>query len=163
MDQPLTTKTVLGWSEYVSFPHWGIDDLHAKVDTGARSSALHVDNLVRLKHGRVQFEVVLNRHRPEHRARIKCPVERWSRVRSSNGEYHLRPFVKVVIRLGPVEKEIELSLVSREKMIFRMLLGRTALAGDFIVDVSARRALGERHCKLRSARIRKTEDNPPSS
>ena len=157
MDLPLTTKTVLGWSEYVAFPKWGLEGVHAKVDTGARSSALHVDNLIRIKNNRVQFEIVLDRDKPEKRTRVKAPVLRWSRVRSSCGDYHLRPFVLASIRLGPVEKEIELSLVSREKMIFRMLLGRTALAGDFVVDVSGRRSLGGRTRKVRIDRPTKTE------
>ena len=65
-------------------------------------------------------------------------------MRSSTGHYTVRCFVKTRIRLGPVEKEIELSLVSRERMLYRMLLGRRALARDFLVDVSRRRVLGER-------------------
>jgi hypothetical protein len=57
-------------------------------------------------------------------------------VRSSSGHFTERCFVKTRIRIGPVEKRIEISLVSREKMIYRMLIGREALDRDFLVDAS---------------------------
>jgi hypothetical protein len=152
MTDPFTSKTVIGWSEYICFPDWGIARVHAKVDTGARTSALHVENLKRLKGDRVQFEVVLSRRSVTRRAVIKAPVLRWGRVRSSTGVYRTRCFVRALIRLGPVEKEIELSLISREKMLFRMLIGRTALEKDFVVDVGRRRALGTLRVRSRAER-----------
>lgn len=137
------SKTIIGWSEYVAFPEWGIDRLPAKVDTGARTSSLHVDNLEVLDEHHVRFEVVLSRRHSHKRVHVTARVLKWARVRSSTGHYHTRCFVKTRIRLGPVEKEIELSLASREKMLYRMLLGRKALEKDFLVDVSKRRALGK--------------------
>jgi hypothetical protein len=74
---------------------------------------------------------------------VKAPVVKHGRVRSSTGHWTVRYFVKTRIRIGPVEKEIEISLVSREKMMFRMLLGRKALERDFVVDVTKRHALSE--------------------
>jgi hypothetical protein len=127
---------VIGWTEFVELPDWGIPRLKAKVDTGARTSALHVDSLRRLPDGRVRFEVVLHRRRADRRVTVEAPVLRQTRVRSSTGVYRRRHVVPVRIRLGHVDKVIEVSLVSRDQMIFRMLLGRSAFSGDFLIDAS---------------------------
>ncbi|MEQ8818709.1 MAG: RimK/LysX family protein [Sumerlaeia bacterium] len=132
-------KHTVGWTEYVGLPELGIDRLDAKVDTGARTSALHVENVVKRKDGLLEFDVVLSRKKLNRRVRVSAPILKRAKVRSSTGEYHERYFIKTRLRLGPVEKDIELSLVSREKMVFRMLIGRKALERDFLVDVSKRR------------------------
>jgi hypothetical protein len=142
--KPHREKIAIGWSEYVDFPDWEVRGLKAKVDTGARTSALHVENLKREDGDWVTFEVILNRNKLHKHVKVRARVSKWAKVRSSNGEYKLRCFVKTRIRLGPVEKEIEVTLVSRQKMVFRMLIGRKALEKDFIVDVSRRHALGEK-------------------
>jgi len=135
-------KTIIGWSEYVELPDWDISGIRAKVDTGARTSALHVESLEVLPNDEVRFEVVLSRRNKKRRVSVVAASLKKARVRSSTGVYRKRCFVMTRIRIGPVEKEIELSLVSREKMIFRMLLGRKALEHDFLVDVSHRTLLG---------------------
>lgn len=129
-------RTVIGWSEFADFPQWGIRRLKAKVDTGARTSALHVENLELLRGGFATFEVVHGTRKNPRTKHVTARVIRQSRVRSSTGEYTKRCFVRTTIRLGDIEKEIEISLVSREKMLFRMLIGRKALEHDFLVDVS---------------------------
>jgi hypothetical protein len=131
-------RLVIGWNEYVDLPDWGIRRLRAKVDTGARNSALHVENVRELPRGRVRFDVVLHRRKRDRRVQVLAPVRRRARVRSSNGEYEQRIFVATLLRIGPVEKEIEISLVDRGRMIHRMLLGRSALHGDFWVDAEHR-------------------------
>lgn len=136
-------KVVIGWSEHVDFPEWHISDLHAKIDTGARTSALHVENLQILGHGYVKFDVILSRKYRHRRVHVRERVTKWAKVRSSTGHYTMRCFVKTTIRLGYIEKEIELSLISRERMQFRMLIGREALQKDFLVDVSKRRVLSD--------------------
>ncbi|MDQ1255448.1 MAG: hypothetical protein QG656_38 [Candidatus Hydrogenedentes bacterium] len=143
--RPAAGKTVIGWIEQVDLTDWGIRDLRAKVDTGARTSALHVENLVSGEDGSVQFQVVVNRNRfEEQRVNVCAQAVRWARVRSSSGEFTQRCFVRTRMRLGGVVREIEISLVSREKMAYRMLLGRQALARHFLVDVSKRHALGRK-------------------
>lgn len=135
-------KFTVGWLERVAFPDWGIEAIDAKVDTGALSSALHVEDLTLLKSGRVRFRIVLERDDPGGGVVVRAPVLKWARVRSSNGDYTRRCFVRTRVQAGPVVKLIDLSLVSREKMLYRMLLGRKALKHDFIVDVSRRYLLG---------------------
>lgn len=129
---------LIGWTENVDLPEWDVRKLRAKVDTGARSSALHVENIVELPRNRVRFDIVLHRKKRNRRYHVTSRIERRSRVRSSNGSTETRYFVRTLLRLGPVEKMIEVSLVDRGAMIHRMLLGRTALSGPFLIDVDKR-------------------------
>lgn len=139
----LDSKTVIGCSAQVVFPQWHIPGVRAKVDTGARTSALHVENLLLLPGGYVRFDVMVGQKPPFENVHVRAKTVRWGRVRSSTGHYTVRCFVKTRVLIGPVEKEIEVSLVSRERMQYRMLLGRQALEKDFVVDVSRRAVLGK--------------------
>lgn len=127
---------MIGVTEYVDIPEWRILRLRAKIDTGARSSALHVENIRELGGGRVSFDVRLSRSESDRRVTVEARVARRGHVRPSNGELQARIFVAVRVRIGPVEREIELSLVDRGRMIFRMLIGRSALSHAFLVDPS---------------------------
>jgi hypothetical protein len=123
---------VIGWVERVDLPDWSIVQLRAKSDTGARSSALHVDNIQLLSRNWVRFEVIVSRARRRERMPIETRVIRRALVRSSSGHFARRLFVRTCVRIGGFEREIELSLVDREKMIHRMLLGRSALEGMLV-------------------------------
>lgn len=138
----------MGCREVVALPDWGVR-LRAKVDTGARTSALDVDEVVPLSGGRVRFAIVLRRDR-SRRVRVEERVSRIARVRPSSGVSQTRFFVKTTLRLGEVSKRVEISLVPRRGMLCRMLLGRTALAGDFLVDPDVAYRLG----RLRRRRTR---------
>ena len=144
-----TAPTPIGWSELVDLPDWHIRGLRAKIDTGARTSALHVDGLEPLPRGRIQYQVVLHRDDHDQRINVVAKIIRRGRVRSSTGAYSTRYFVKTRLRLAGIEREVEISLVDRGDMNFRMLVGRTALAGDFVVD-PAHKNLGLK--ALRAAR-----------
>ena len=133
---------VIGVAEYVDFPDWGVTQLSARIDTGARSSALHVENVRELAGSRVRFDVRLRRADVTARVSIETKVSRRAPVRSSTGQSETRLFVKAHIRLGGCEQQIELGLVDRRNMLFRMLLGRRALEGRYLVDVTKRYALG---------------------
>ncbi len=134
---PLRGRTLIGIAERIALPEWGIPRLRVKIDTGARTSALHVDGVEELPGDRVRFWVVLDRKRGK-RLQVEAPIARTARVRSSSGRAEKRFFVETTMQLGGVEKRIEISLASREPMIFRMLLGRTALAHDFVIDPTHR-------------------------
>jgi hypothetical protein len=144
-------KLTIGWTEHISFPEWGIEGIQAKVDTGARTSALHVEDIKTTSNGRIHFDVVLEHTKPSQVfsetakpflvVRVHTKISKRAKVKSSNGSFSERYFVKTLMKIGPLEKLIELSLVSRQEMAFRMLLGRTALAKDFIVDVSHKNLL----------------------
>lgn len=127
---------MIGVAECIDIPAWQVEMLPAKVDTGARTSALHVENLIELGKNRVRFEVPLHAGRPNERVTIEAPIERRALVRSTSGEVRPRLFVSVRVRIGSIERRIELGLVDRRNMQFRMLIGRSALARAFLVDVS---------------------------
>lgn len=145
---------VIGWTEYVELPEWGIHRLRAKVDTGARNSALHVENIRELPRGFVSFEVVLHRKNRDRRVTVRSRVSRRGYVRSSTGERARRFFVRTTLRLGHLEKDVEVSLVDREKMIHRMLLGRSALEGPILIDVDRRLTLGRPPRKKKKKRAK---------
>lgn len=140
----------VGWREYIALPDWGIDRVRVKVDTGARTSAIHVAEYEELEDGHARFEVVVS-ERPKMRTiMVEAPLVREAVVKPSSGKRQRRPVVKTTMRLGGVEKEIEISLVSRKGMLCRMLLGRTALKHDFIVDVSRTYLASEKRRKKKN-------------
>jgi hypothetical protein len=153
--KPNEELLVIGWNEYVDLPNWGIRNLRAKIDTGARTSALHVDNIEELPRDRVRFDVILDRKKSHRRVRVEARRRRHGRVRSSTGHHTSRLFVVTTVRLGPVCREVEFSLINRERMAFRMLLGRSALSGVFLVDARRRRVLGKPLRPPRTKRKRK--------
>jgi len=144
----------VGFAELVDIPEWNVRRLRAKVDTGARSSALHVENVEELPHGRVRFDVRLSKERRERRVTVEAKVVRRARVRASSGVAESRIFVRAVVQIGPVAEPVELSLVSRESMRFRMLLGRSALARRFLVDPSKRYLLSKERARAKKGGAR---------
>jgi hypothetical protein len=153
-DHPLIT---VGWREPVALPSWGVTRIKAKLDTGARTSAVHVAHIDDLGGDRIRFQVV-TREQPKRRSVwVESDVARWSSVKPSSGEPQRRPVVRTVMRLGDIEREIEVSLVCREGMLCRMLIGRTALAGVFQVDPSQIRLTDPRRKLKPNIEARSTE------
>lgn len=127
-------KKMIGWKEIVSLPEWNLTRVKAKVDTGARTSALHVDHVKEIDHGKIQFFIVKDDEKK--RKKIIADISRKGNVRSSTGEQTNRYFVKTTIKIGSEIYAAEISLVDRKSMKFPMLLGRSILKKNFIVDVS---------------------------
>ena len=140
--QPHTTNpemALLGWREWVALPELGLPHIKAKIDTGARTSCLHAFQLqtFRRKGTRwIRFKV--HPHQTDRRKVVECeaPVKdrRW--VTDSGGHRTLRYVIETVVLIGKTQHSIELTLTKRDNMKFRMLLGRTAMHGQFIVDPS---------------------------
>lgn len=128
------TLTVIGWKESVDLPEWGIRHITVKVDTGARRSAIDVSNIVELGNGKIQFEIAVERKNGDLTRTVVADILHNTHVRSSNGEQSERYFVETTVAIGDQTRKIELSLISRHQMTYRMLLGRKALEGMFIVD-----------------------------
>lgn len=144
-------KRVLGRVERVDLPDWGLRGVRARVDTGARSCALHVENLRHLSGGRVGFDVHVGETGGFRHVPIEARVHRSSVVRSTSGSAERRVFVRTTLRIGSIEREVQLSLANRGHMRFPMLLGRSALRGAFLVDVSRVYTSGRRGKKRRTA------------
>jgi hypothetical protein len=129
--------SVIGWREWVSLPALGIDAVKAKIDTGARSSSLHAYDMKRFKRrgvSMIRFKVHPMQRNNRTVVEAEAAVVDLRKVRSSSGTETLRPVVATPLRLGDDEWEIELTLVRRDAMGFRMLLGRQAIRGHFLVD-----------------------------
>ncbi len=139
-----TPRLVVGWRELVALPAWGIERLQAKVDTGARTSAIHAEHIVSAAPGRVRFRIITDRHDHRDYVTVEAKVVRHSRVKPSSGKVQHRYVVEAPIRIGDFSRTIEISLVSRENMVCRMLVGRTALAGHILVDSGRSWLLGPR-------------------
>lgn len=130
-------KITLGWREFISIPELSIKQIKAKVDTGARTSALHVTNLKIIKRGQTKFAdftVHPNQHTSDPEIHTRHKISSFKVVKSSNGISSKRPVIKANIMIGLEKKEIEITLVNRDLMGFRLLLGRTALRPNCIVD-----------------------------
>jgi hypothetical protein len=132
---------LIGWKEYVEFPEWDLLRVRVKIDTGARTSALGVEEYRVLPADDglgeiVELHLLLNRRRRGRTIVARLPVMRRIRVRNSGGLAEERPAVETVIRLGPITKRVTFTITRRPEMLVPVLIGRAALAGDFLVDVS---------------------------
>ena len=128
--------TLIGWKESVDLPEWGIRHITAKIDTGARRSAIDVSNIKELENGKLQFDISVDRKSRDLTRTVVANILHNTHVRSSNGEQSERYFVETLVVVGEQTRKIELSLISRHQMTYRMLLGRKALEGMFVVDPS---------------------------
>jgi len=130
----MSSPQIIGWREWVEFPEWSIR-MRAKVDTGARSSAIDCAQIIELPGDRVRFTIRLDR-KERKLVTLEADIKLRKRVRSSTGEGLNRIFIETTLRLANVEKRIVVSLVCRKTMIHRFLLGREGLGGDFLVNGS---------------------------
>ncbi len=129
--------TIVGWREWVCLPELGIKTIKAKVDTGARTSSLHAEDIeIRRRGGKQVVRFVVH---PIQRNRSQtivatAPLIDERAVRSSSGHHQLRPVIETPIRLGGHVWPVEITLTSRDVMGFRMLLGRQAIRRHAVVD-----------------------------
>ena len=139
-DQKIKKKCILkpiGWREWVSLPELGIPQVKAKVDTGARTSALHAFALRPYKEGN-QEKIAFDLHPLQNNTDvvISCTADiidkRW--VTDSGGHREERFVILTPVILGSLSWPIEITLTERDSMLFRMLLGRSAVRKRFIVN-----------------------------
>lgn len=130
-------QPLVGWREWLALPGLGIRRVKAKIDTGARSSALHAFGFERFRAGgtdRVRFQTVTRRAPSSPTIECEAEVLDIRTIRSSNGAIEDRYVVSTPCLLAGKEWPIELTLSNRRAMKFRMLLGREALRRRFLVD-----------------------------
>ena len=134
--RPDKPPIVLGWREWMGLPDLDIPAIKVKLDTGARSSALHVTNIRSFKRRGVdwvRFRPVLD----DGRARLRpaeAKVLDQRTVRDSGGKAHLRVVISTTVEVAGWTWPVDLTLASRGEMSFRMLLGRQAMSGRVLVD-----------------------------
>jgi hypothetical protein len=115
---------MVGWKEAVFFPKLKLGPIVAKIDTGARSAALHVD-AIGIAGRRVRFMI--------GRKRYAAPLVGYKKVKSSNGQSELRAVIRATVQLGQTIMKTEITLTNRTDMDVPMLLGRNSIKKMFIV------------------------------
>lgn len=144
-------KTIIGWREWVAFPQLGIPAIKAKVDTGARTSALHAFELETFQEdgiARVRFGIHPLQRRDDIVLHCVADIIDQRMVSDSGGHREERYVIRTPIRVGQAQWDIELTLTNRDTMLFRMLLGRTTMHNRLVVDPSLSYVTGR---KLRHA------------
>jgi len=130
-------KTIIGWREWIALPDLAIPYIKAKVDTGAKTSALHafyVESFERDGKPWVRFGVHPLQASLGQVIECEAPVKDVRRVTDSGGHAEMRPVIETTMVVQGEMRLIELTLTDRETMMFRMLLGRSALKRRFVVD-----------------------------
>jgi len=130
-------KNVIGWREWVSLPDLKIKRIKAKIDTGARTSALHAEKIAPFtKDGAAYVRFVvhpLQRQRKPAKTCVALVIDH-RRITDSGGRSEERYVIRTVLSIGRVSWPVEFSLTNRDQMGFRMLIGRQALRRRYVVD-----------------------------
>lgn len=128
---------MIGWREWVELPDLGIRKVKAKIDTGARSSSLHAFDIKTIERdGKqiAQFKVHPIQRATEKTVVCEAEILEFRKVKSSTGHAQERPVILTTVEVLGEEWKIEVTLANRDGMGFRMLLGREAIRGRFLVD-----------------------------
>ncbi len=134
------SKMRVGWREWVQLPELGISAIKAKVDTGARTSCLHTFRIQEYeKNGEKWVKFMIHPIQDDNDSVQEChsKVIDMRIVRDSGGHESFRYVIKTLLIIGECRYPIEITLTARDKMKFRMLLGRTAMEGQLLVDPEA--------------------------
>ncbi len=135
----MSTKLIVGKLESIALPNFAINELNVRVDTGAKTSSLHADNIKKyLNKGKpsVKFDIHPDIHNVSHLVSCNAPIYDIRTIKSSNGGSEERYVIKTPITLGEQTWPIEITLTDRSDMSYLMLLGREALGDNFLVDPS---------------------------
>ena len=140
-------RVTIGWREWVQLPGLGITGIKAKVDTGARTSALHAFAVDEHRRGGERW-VAFRMHPSQLDDSIvlacEAPLVDVRRVRDSGGHQSSRYVISSRIEIGSHSFDGEITLTARDDMRFRMLLGRTVMRGRFLVDPGRSYLVGDR-------------------
>ncbi|MBX2840016.1 MAG: ATP-dependent zinc protease [Gammaproteobacteria bacterium] len=130
-------KQTLGWREWVSMPDLDVPAIKAKIDTGARTSAIHAFDLEPFLRGEekwIRFKVLPIQNAEDVVRQCEARIVDNRQITDSGGHQQHRVVVETTLILGGITKKIELTLTERSSMMFRLLIGRTALQPEYLVD-----------------------------
>lgn len=128
---------MIGWREWVRLPELGITRVKAKIDTGARSSSLHAFDIRTFQQRSktfVRFRVHPLQRNTKRKVECEAEVLDFRKVKSSSGHAQERPVIMTTVDVLGETWQVEVTLANRDTMGFRMLLGREAVRGKFLVD-----------------------------
>jgi len=132
-------KTIIGRLESIALPELAIDNLQVRVDTGAKTSSLHVDNINKVivdgLHS-VTFDIHPDVHNVDTMVQCTAPISDMRIVKSSNGTSEQRYVIETQAVLGKEKWSIEITLTDRSDMSYLMLFGREAIGSRFLIDPS---------------------------
>ncbi len=133
----MKNKKIGGAVELCDLPAFTITDLNVRVDTGAATSSLHVDNIEEFEVDDelwIRFDIHPDIHNVDRVVRREVKVEAKKRVKSSTATREKRYVIVTPIIMDSVQWDIQLTLTDRSEMTYLMLLGREAMSGHFLVD-----------------------------
>ena len=142
----ISNSITLGWREWVSLPELGLPAIKAKIDTGARTSCLHAFSVEPFeKNGKDWVRFGIHPHQDDTETEVFCEAEVIEKrmVSDSGGHKEERFVISTELVLADQRWPIEITLTNRDSMLFRMLLGRTAMKNKIIVSPSESFLLGE--------------------
>lgn len=153
----MTRRKIVGWREWVRFPDLKVTRIKAKLDTGARTSALHAfDVKPYTKYGAayVRFSVhpMQRKSKPEIKCRALVIDHRF--VTDTGGRREERPVIRTTLKIGKSRYPIELTLTDRDHMGFRLLIGRQALRRRYLVDPGRSFVIRKKKKRKRAAKAR---------
>ena len=128
---------LIGWREWASLPDLNVKRIKAKIDSGARSSCLHAFDIETGEEDGeefVRFSIHPRQRSTDWVIRTQATILEYREVRSSNGIVELRPVIVTELELMGQQFEVDLTLADRSEMSFRMLIGREAIRGRFLLD-----------------------------
>ena len=147
MNEKTEQLPVVGWREWLVLPELGIKHIKAKVDTGARTSALHafyVDPFKRHGESWIRFGIHPKQHDSHYKLECEARVRDRRVVSDSGGHKERRYVIETLLVLGGLRWKSELTLTDRDSMKFRMLLGRRAMHGRFLVNPAGSYLIGKK-------------------
>ncbi|NES72331.1 MAG: ATP-dependent zinc protease [Okeania sp. SIO2D1] len=136
-ERSLNQLPLIGWREYLNLPELRVSQIKAKIDTGARSSALHafeIETFEEAGRQKVRFKIHPLQKDDSQTICAQADILTRREVRNSGGKAELRIFIETIVELGGQRWPVEMTLTNRDVMGFRMLLGRQAVRQRFLVD-----------------------------
>jgi len=141
----------IGWREHVALPELGISSMRAKIDTGARTSALNTDNMELFERdGQRWVSFTLPAAGQRSKVRYEAQLADMRAIKNTGGIADTRYIIKTTMILGRRAWEIEISLADRENMKFDMIIGRTALRAQRLIVNPGRSYLAGQPVELAS-------------
>ena len=132
----MSQKKIIGRREIISILDLDLFDLDAKIDTGADSNSIHCDDIYVDDEKFVHFTLLDEVHASYHGKKIKMPLYKLKKIKSSNGKVQLRASVQVTVSKKKKKYKTIITLADRSDMKYPMLIGRKFLTNRFLVDVS---------------------------